>query len=254
MRAGWSLSYLSWVLWHLGYPDQSLLRCQEAIRLARTLDHPVSLAAALLYASRGHSIRRDGQGVKEYAEAGIGIATDRGFPNFVSLGTIQLAVAMVLQGQGQAALALLTKEIANHRASGAELDQPRMLAALAEAHASAGDTEAALATLADGLAAVQRGSERGLEPELHRLRGALLTEAGRMPEAEACYVEALAVARTQQGRSLELRAAVSLSQLWQQQGKRDQARQLLGDIYAWFTQGFDTPDLLAAKGLLDSLS
>jgi predicted ATPase len=140
---------------------------------------------------------------------------------------------------------------------GAVSARPYFLTLLAEACGSIGQTTEGLSLLAEALATVDRTEECGWEAELHRLKGEiLLAQAGesqKVQEAEACFQQALAVARHQQAKSLELRAAMSLSRLWQQQGKRAEARELLAPIYSWFTEGFDTPDLQEARALLEKL-
>jgi predicted ATPase len=127
---------------------------------------------------------------------------------------------------------------------------------LARAYAEAGRATEGLTTVAEALAIVKRSGERLYEAELYRLQGELLLHqpAGNSQEAESCLRQALDVARGQQAKSLELRAAMSLSRLWQQRGKRDEARALLAPIYGWFTEGFDTADLQEAQALLEDLS
>jgi predicted ATPase len=127
---------------------------------------------------------------------------------------------------------------------------------LAEAHSIMGQPEAGLTALSEALALVETTSERYYEAELHRLKGELLLQHA-VPEvshAETCFQQSLDIARCQQAKSLELRAAMSLGRLWQQQGKRQEARALLAPIYGWFTEGFDTADLQEAKALLHAVS
>jgi predicted ATPase len=139
--------------------------------------------------------------------------------------------------------------------TGAETQRPYYLALLAEAHRKSGQAEGALEVVAEALTLVAKTGERWWEAELHRLRGELLltASAGNHREAASCFRQALAIARQQQAKSLELRAAISLSRLWQRQDKRDAARQLLAPVYGWFTEGFDTADLQEAKALLEAL-
>jgi predicted ATPase len=152
-------------------------------------------------------------------------------------------------------MAQVRQGLAAYRATGAEVAQSYWLALLAEAYMEGGHAEEGLKILAEALAAVRQHGERFYEAELCRLRGEpLLTgSAAQHAEAEACFHQALAIARHQQAKSLELRAAMSLSQLWQHQGKRAEARQLLGEVYGWFTEGFDTADLQEARALLEEL-
>jgi predicted ATPase len=141
------------------------------------------------------------------------------------------------------------------QATGAELGQPRFLALLAEAYGHRGQAEAGLSVVAEALAVAQRTGERRDEAEISRVQGELLLQHAvpNAPEAEACFQQALALARRQQAKSWELRAAMSLARLWQQQGKQPEARELLAEIYGWFTEGFDTADLQDAKALLEAL-
>jgi predicted ATPase len=146
--------------------------------------------------------------------------------------------------------------LAAWQATGQELGRPFFLALLAEAYGKVGQADAGLSVIAEALALMDKIGERDHEAELYRLQGELFLRHA-VPDAlqaEACFQQALTVARHQQAKSLELRAALSLSRLWQQQAKRTEARQLLADVYSWFTEGFDTPDLQEAKALLDALA
>jgi predicted ATPase len=147
----------------------------------------------------------------------------------------------------------LQQGLATYRATGATAYRPYHLALLAEAFAKVGQTAEGLEALAEALATLVRSRARWWEAELYRLRGELLWQhaAAQPGEAAACFQQALAVARRQQAKSLELRAAMSLSRLWQHQGKRTEAHQLLAEVYGWFTEGFDTADLQEAKALLE---
>jgi predicted ATPase len=141
-------------------------------------------------------------------------------------------------------------------ATGAELARRYSLALLAEAYGLMGQPEAGLTVLTDALTLAETTGERWYEPELYRLKGALLLQQSvdNQVEAEAYFHKALDIARSQQAKSLELRATTSLARLWQQQGKRQKAHDLLAPIYGWFTEGFDTADLQEAKALLDALA
>jgi TOMM system kinase/cyclase fusion protein len=252
----WCLSYGSWPLWLLGYPEQALKRNQEALTLARELAHPFSLAHALYYAAYLHYFRRDEHAAQEQAEAAMALASEKGFPQMVATGMITRGWALAMQGQGEEGIAQLQQGMDAFRAVAGDLDRPRYLAHLAEAYGQVGQTEAGLTTLAEALATAHNTGDRYWEAELHRLRGELLLtlSAEMHAEAETCFHQALDIARCQQAKSLELRAAISLSRLWQQQGKWTEARQLLAPIYGWFTEGFDTADLQEAQALLEELS
>jgi len=251
----WCLSYVAWPLWQLGYAEQALKRSHEAITLAQELSHPISLAAALDYAAILHHCRRDGQAAQKQAEAGMALSSEQGFPQFLALGTTLRGCALAVQGQGEEGITQIHQGLAAFRATGGEFWRPYYLVLLAEAYGKVGQTEAGLFVLAEALAAVHKTGERFWEAELHRLKGELLLRrASPTEEVEACFRQAIEIARHQQAKSLELRAATSLSRLWQRQGKRTEAHDLLAPIYGWFTEGFDTTDLQEAKALLDALA
>jgi predicted ATPase len=172
------------------------------------------------------------------------------------MGTIRRGCALAEQEQGEEGIAQMHQGLAALQAMGAELARPHYLALLTEAYGKGGQAGKGLSMLAEALSIVEKNEERWWEAELYRLKGELLQQqtAGIGDEAEAWLQRALDVARRQEAKSLELRAAMSLSRLWQQQGKRADARDLLAPIYAWFTEGFDTADLYEAKALLDALA
>ena len=249
------LSWLSLTLWVLGYPDQALTQSHEAITLARKLAHPHSLAAALSYAVWLHHFRQDGLAVQERVEAAIVLSNEQGFPLYSTMGMTLQGWALAMHGQGEDGIAQLQQGLAAMRALRIELGWPSYLALLVEAYGNVGQTEAGLTTLTEALATAHRTGERWWETELHRLKGELLLrQVNPTEEAEACFRQAIEIARQQQAKSLELRAATSLSRWWQQQGKRPEAHDLLAPIYGWFTEGFDTADLQEAKALLKTLS
>jgi predicted ATPase len=257
------LSYTALVQWLLGYPDQALKSTHEALSLARELSHPFSLARALFWAARLHQMRREAQAVHERVEALMALAREQGFSYRLTQGTILRGWALIEQGQGDLGIAQMRQSLANHRAGGAELARTYWLAMLAEAYGKGGQAREGLHVLEEALVVVEKTGERYWEAELHRLKGQLLLKCQvrnlqsgvRQPsEAEACFWRALTIAHRQGAKSLELRAAMNLTRLWQQQGKHDEARELLEEVYNWFTEGFDTADLQEAKELLEELS
>ena len=187
--------------------------------------------------------------------AAIRLATEQGFAFWVALGAILHGWALAHQGQAQDGIAQLRQGLTAYRATGGEIGRPYLLALLAEAYGTIGQPEAGLTVLAEALTVVDKTGARFYEPELYRLKGELLLPQSEDNQAEAatCFQQAMAIALNQQAKSLELRAATSLARLWQRQGKRAEARQVLGDVYGWFTEGFDTADLKDAKALLDAL-
>jgi predicted ATPase len=243
-------------LWLLGYPDQALARLHEALTLAHALVHPFSLAYARCLAAFVYQFRRDVPAVHEHAEAAVALATEQGFPFWAAYGRSLRGWALALQGQGEAGLAQLRQGIAAQRATGAALVVPYFCTVLADVCDHLGHPEDGLQALAEAHTLVEQHEERHWEAEIARLRGVLLLRQPETPQAEAetWLRRALDVARRQEAKSLELRAAMSLSRLWRQQGKRQEAHDLLAPIYGWFTEGFDTADLQEAKALLEALS
>jgi predicted ATPase len=249
-------SFAAMSLWVLGYPDQALQRSEEALEWAQELAHPFSLAFALNYVAYVHQFRREGALTQTRAEATITLATEKGFPHWMAGGAMRYGWALAHQGRAQAGIEQMTQGLMTYRASGTALAQSYWLALLAEAYSAGGQAEAGLTVLAEALTHADNTGECFYEAELHRLKGELRLQqsSDNHPEAESCFHHALDIARTQQAKSLELRAATSLARLWQQQGKRAEAQALLAPIYGWFTEGFDTADLQEAKALLATLA
>jgi len=249
-------SFAAWALWLLGYPDQGLKRSHEAVTLAQQVAHPFSLGLALFFAAVFHAFRREVHAAQERAEATISLATDQGFPHWRTQGSILRGWTLAHQGQVKEGIEQIRQGLIAHRATGAEILRPSWLALLAEAYGMMEQPEAGLTALAEALTHAETTGERLYEPELHRLQGELVLQrsSDHTAEAERCFHHALEIARTQQAKSFELRTATSLARLWQQQGKRQEAHDLLAPVYHWFTEGFDTADLIDAKALLDALS
>jgi predicted ATPase len=241
--------------------------------LAEGLSHPFSLAYALGIAAWFHSVRREGQLARERAEAVMTLSTEQGFPYWLAFGTLVRGGALVEQGQVEEGIAQMQQGLAAFRTMGTEMGRPRWLALLAKAYGKVGQVEEGITLLAKALEAVDKIEEGVSKAELYRLKGELTLQKEfkvqgskfqvtdprfLMPdaqvEAEACFHRAIEIAQRQQAKSLELRAAMSLARLWRQQGKQAEARNLLADIYTWFTEGFDTKDLQDAKALLEELS
>jgi predicted ATPase len=254
-----SLSFASHALWLRGYPDQALLRSRQALDLAQDLAHPFSLALAHCYTAMLHQFRREPRLVQQQAEAAMNLCTEQGFTYYLAWATLLRGWGLMVQSADRAnedAMSQLRQGFADLLATGAGIREAYYRALLAEAAGSRGDSDTGQQLLAEALAAVQRTEERYWEAELYRLQGDLLGQAAERPQregAEANFLRALAVARSQQSKSLELRAAMSLGRLWQEQEKRDDARTLLVPVYHWFTEGFDTADLQEAKALLEAL-
>jgi len=265
----------AWILWLQGYPEQALERMHEGLALAHRLAHSLSLTHALLKAAWLHQFRREGHAAQVQADAALTLATEQGFPYWLAAGTAMRGGALAAQSQVTEGIAQLRQGLDAWQALGADGFRPYFLALLAEAYGKVGQAEEGLAVLGEALTVAQHTGERFYEAELYRLKGELLlrpapgrgigqTDPARpamlagaepcvMPVAAACFRQALDIARRQQAKSLELRAAMSLARLWQRQGKRAEAHALLAPVYDWFTEGLDTADLQEAKALLAAL-
>jgi predicted ATPase len=230
--------------------------------LAQELSHPFSLAFALNGATRLYLFRREWQAAQEQAEAAITLSTEQGFAYWLAAATFRRGGALAEQGQEEEGIAQMRQGLAALRATGAELWRPNYLSMLAEAYGKMGQAEEGLTVLVEALVAVNSSGERMWEAEIYRLKGELLLKqkakgkrqkAKMDAEAEACFRQSIDIARRQGAKSLELRAVMSLSRLWQGQGKKKEARKMLAEIYGWFTEGFDTADLKEARALLEEL-
>jgi predicted ATPase len=224
------------------------------LRYAQELLHAFSLTRALQYAVNLHRWRREWATAQERAEAALAIVTEHGFGHNVGQLTFNRGLALAAQGQGQAGIAEMRQGLAAMQATG--LRRAMWPAMLAEASGWIGQTEAGLCLLAEALALRDTTLEGAFAAEMYRIKGELLLRQAvpDAPQAEVCFHQALAVARRQQAKAWELRAAMSLSRLWQSQGKCTEAYSLLAPIYGWFTEGFDTADLQEAKALLIDLT
>jgi predicted ATPase/class 3 adenylate cyclase len=245
------LRHASQMLWLLGYPDQALQRSNDALALAQKLSQPSSLCFALYFSAWVQQHRGKRQAVQEHIEQTITLATEQGFTRWLAQGSILKGWLLVEEGKGR-------EGILQMRTGGAVQVRERShcAALLAEAQRKERQIKEGLKVVIEELERTDIIGERYYEAELHRMKGELLlTQAAPDEEqAESCFRKAIEIARRQQSKSLELRAVMSLSRLWQRQNKRKEAQQLLAEIYGWFTEGFDTADLKAAKALLEELT
>jgi len=250
------LGYAASTLWLQGYPDQARERSHHALTLSEALAHPFTRVWAAYNAIQLHRFLQESPQAQEQAENVRTLETQHGFTQFLPLRTMMQGWTLLTQGHAAEGMAQLCAGLDAYRAKGTEMNLPYFLARLAVAYQIQGQVEEGLTVLAEALALVDKNDERWWEAELHRLKGELLLlqAVPDAPQAEICFQQALTVARHQQAKSLELRAAMSLSRLWQHQGKRAEAHQLLAEIYSWFTEGFDTADLQEARALLAELA
>jgi len=253
-----AMATLGWILWYQGLPDRARARSLEALALARQRPDAFNLALCLVFAAEVHLCRREVQKVGEFAEAAIAISGEQGFPIYLAWGTVLQGWAVAERGDHQAGIAQMRQGLDAYAATGASLARPSLLGLLADAHGMAGEYRAGLALLDEAMPLAEHTGERLDASTLLRLKGELLlagSDHGPLAreEAEACFRKAVAIAHEQGARSLELRAALSLARLWQQEDKPDAARQVLAGVYGAFREGFETPDLQQAKALLDEV-
>lgn len=239
--------------WFLGYPDRAIKYLEQIKTLAGELCHPFSIAFALNCAAWLPFYGREVQATQEQAEVLISQTTENGFPFFTALGNMLRGWAIAQNGSVEG-ITQIEQGLDIFIAGGAVLARHSHLAMLAEAYAEVGQFDRALSLLADARQEIERTGECFWEAEVYRLEGDLLLKLGEQENAEQRFFKAIEVARRQQAKSLELRSAIALCSLWQQQGKINAARQHLTEIYNWFTEGFNTPDLKAAKALLNFLN
>ena len=248
-------TYAAFTLWLLGYPDQALALAHDGLALATELAHPFSKAFALVGVSLIERFRRDGQEVYDHAEAAVTVSTEKGFPTWLAMGTFLRGWALTALGQREEGMIQLLRGIADWRGIGTELFVPYLLGDVAERYGVLQQVDEALDALKEGWEATERTGEQWWKAEVHRLEGDLLLHQSSADVAQSanCFRQALDVARNQQAKSLELRAATSLARLWLSQDRRREAYDLLAPVYDWFTEGFDTADLQEAKALLTEL-
>ena len=243
-------------LWFLGYPKSAVERSRAGLALARDLSHLASIVNALPFAMIVHQLRGEGAVVRELAESIITLSTERGFPQWLLFGKVFGALFQAEQGGGDAAIAQLHGAIAEYRATGNEIYVPGFFSLLATVLLKHGAADEGLGVVADALATAEATGTRLWDSDYYRLKGELLLarDPAAGQDAEIAFRQAIEIARGQSAKSWELRSAVSLGRLWQRHGKRQEAARLLAEIHGWFTEGFDTADLMEAKSLLDELS
>ncbi len=255
-----SRSYMAWALWLLGFSDKARQHTDWAVAEAERLEHPFSIALALSFSQWFHQFCGDVDRTREVAERSLDLSREQHFAFWIGWCQVMRGWCVAQQNDPAAGIAEIREGYNNWQSTGSRLGNHYFLALLAEACLSGGSIDAGLQALVEGQAFADETGEGYWLPELPRLRGELLLRRdgfqnkATVAEAEACFQSALAIARKQHAKSLELRAAMNLARLWQQFGRISEARELLAPIYAWFTEGFDTRDLMSAKELLTTLS
>jgi adenylate cyclase len=249
-----ALSYAGVTSWCLGYPDQAQDHARRALDLARKLNHPSTLAHALTQSAVLAIFRRDADVLSERVEEPETLTTEKGVLLFRAWGVIFRGCVLAQRGQSDEGVARIREGLAAAGATGSRLSHPIALGQLALFCRDAGHLEEGLSHLSDAISLVRQTGEYQYEAELYRLRGELLLTSDDRAGAEASFRCAIDVAHTQEARSWELRATMSLGRLQRATGRADEARQMTGDAYEWFDEGFDSPDLKDARSLLRELS
>jgi class 3 adenylate cyclase/predicted ATPase len=245
---------LGLVLFALGYSEQALARTDLAIAEARRLSHPPSLAGSLVYGGRLHSLDGNNTALGEQAGELVAVTTKQDFPHWRAIGTVYRGWAEVRNGHVAEGISLMRGGLTAFRTTGARAWRPFFFSLLARACEIAEQVEEAVALLEDAMRSIEGTGERWLAAEVNRHKGRLLLRQGHSKAAEDLYHKALSIARQQEAKLWELRAAMSLARLYGDQGRRAEARDLVEPVYGWFTEGFDTADLIEAKALLDELA
>jgi class 3 adenylate cyclase/predicted ATPase len=255
--AGVSILYArSWALWGLGYPDAALADSEQALKGAREIGNAATLMPALGWTSLPHVHRGNYAAANLQTTELVALADEKGSLFWKAFAMMNQGCVSVLTGKASDAVQMITAGIAAWRSTGATALIPFYLIYLGRAYAEVGQFDDAWRCIGEAMAAVERTKEKWCEAEVNGMAGevALLSPERDATKAEAYFERALSVARAQQAKSWELRAAISMARLWRDQGKRDEARDLLAPVYGWFTEGFDTLDLKEAKALLDELA
>ena len=251
--AAWAFRSLA--LWLLGYPEAALIDCDHELKHAREIGQAATLMMALMNTSRLHTVCGDYVTANEQADELVKLANEKRAVYWQANGMTLQGWLFVLTGKAADGAQMITSGIAACRSTGATFHVPSWLLHLAAAHAELGQLDAAWRCIGEAMVTIETNGERWLEAEVHRVAGEIALKSPKpdAARAEAYFERALSVARQQQAKSWELRAAMSMARLWRDQGKRGEARDLLAPIYGWFTEGFDTLDLKEAKAFLDEL-
>jgi predicted ATPase len=250
------LHYRSMALWCLGYPEAACADAARELKDAREIGQAITLMSALGHASLPHLWSGNYATVKTITEELLELAHERGTPQWKALGMIYQGWVTAMTGEPSDAIGTIASGITLRQSTGATLWLPLYLPFLSRVYAKLGNFDEAWRSIGEAIAAVETTKEKWCEAEVHRAAGeiTLLSPEPDAAKAEAYFQRALAAARKQQAKSWELRAAMSLARLWRDQGKRQQAHDLLAPVYGWFTEGFDTLDLKDAKALLEQLA
>jgi class 3 adenylate cyclase/predicted ATPase len=251
-----TLSWRALTTWMLGYPQAALADADGALAVARELDHAVDLMFALIGTQPTRIQLGNYAAAKALLDEGIAIADEKGALFWKAMGTMFQGCMFALAGEAAKAVSSIASAIAAYRSTGATLFMPLYLMHLAKAHADLRQFDDARRCISEAERTAQASGDKWLEADIHRISGevTLLSPERDAAKAQSHFERALEIARAQQARSWELRAATSLARLWRDQGRQVEAYDLLAPVYGWFTEGFDTLDLKEARALLEELA
>jgi len=251
-----TLSWRSLALWLLGYPQAGLEDAEHALKLARELGHAATLMYALTFTTWTHIHCGDYAAANAQADEDVALADEQGIVLWKAFGMMNQGQLFTLTSRASDAVQTITSAMTALRSTGTTMWMPLWLTYLARAYAELGQFDDARRCISEAMTAVEMTKERWCEAEVNRIAGeiALLSPEPNLAKAEAHFERALGVARKQQARSWELRAAMSMARLWLDQGRRQEAGAVLAAVYGWFTQGFNTLDLKQARALFDDLA
>ena len=250
------LFWKSLSLWLLGYPEAALADADDALKSAREIGQAATLMYTLIWTLWTHILRGNYAAASAQADEGVALAHEKGsFGAWGPFGIACQGCISAMTGKGLDAVQMIPSALTALRSTGTTFWMPLYLPYLARAYAELDQFNDAWRCIGEAMTAVETTEERWCEAEVHRTAGeiSLMPPDRDTEKAEAYFERALSIARQQQAKSWELRAAMSLARLWRDQGKQQQARELLAPVYGWFTEGFDTRDLKEAKALLDEL-
>ena len=251
------LSFRSWGLWLLGYPDAALADANHALKDAREIGQAATLMHALLFTSTTQIFCGNYADASALLNELVAFANEKSASYWKAWAIIRQGWLLALSAKPSDAIEMITSGVSAYRSTGATIYAPMYLSYLTRAHAEVGQLAEAWRCIEEAVAAVEKTKERLWEAEIHRIAGEITLKSPELPgrgKAQAYFEKALAVAHQQQAKSLELRAAMSLARLWRDRDKKQQARELLAPVYGWFTEGFDTLDLKEAKAPLEELA
>jgi predicted ATPase/class 3 adenylate cyclase len=250
-----ALAFRALAHWLLGYPEAANADIQQSLTYAREIGQAATLMMALSCTCLTHVSCGNYEATNRQTEEAIALADEKAAPFWKAIGMMNQGWLFAQKGKFADAVQMLTSGIVAYRSTGARMWLPLYLSYVAKAHAELGQFDDAWRRVGEAMTEIETTKERWQEAEVYRVAGEIaLKSHEQATKAQVYFERALAIARAQQAKSWELRAAMSMSRLWRDQGKRDEARDLLAPIYGWFTEGFDTRDLKEAKGLLDTLA